>query len=84
MILVLREKLTDFLSSICSFATLLVYKVPIEDVKSLSHCFAQLENGESTYRDTTMCTRILSLVNLSIITFCLSLPLSLVGYCVYI
>lgn len=32
-----------------SFATLLVYKVPMEDVKSLSHSFAQLEIGESTH-----------------------------------
>lgn len=32
-----------------SFATLLVYKVPMEDVKSLSRSFAQLENAKKTF-----------------------------------
>uniref|UniRef100_A0A665WS11 Cholesterol transporter ABCA5 n=1 Tax=Echeneis naucrates TaxID=173247 RepID=A0A665WS11_ECHNA len=30
-----------------SFATLMVYKIPMEDVKSLANSFSQLENGES-------------------------------------
>lgn len=34
----------DFL---CSFATLMVYKIPMEDVKSLAKAFSQLESGES-------------------------------------
>lgn len=30
----------------CSFATLMVYKIPMEDVKSLAKAFSQLESGE--------------------------------------
>lgn len=29
-----------------SFATLMVYKIPMEDVQSLAKSFAQLESGE--------------------------------------
>ena len=31
----------------CSFATLMVYKIPKEDVQSLAKSFSQLESGES-------------------------------------
>lgn len=31
---------------LCSFATLMVYKIPMEDVKSLAKSFAQLESGK--------------------------------------
>lgn len=30
----------------CSFATLMVYKIPMGDVKSLAKAFSQLESGE--------------------------------------
>lgn len=29
-----------------SFATLMVYKIPMEDVKSLANAFSQLESGK--------------------------------------
>ncbi|XP_034050372.1 ATP-binding cassette sub-family A member 5 [Thalassophryne amazonica] len=32
-----------------SFATLMVYKVPMEDVTSLAKCFSQLENAKQTF-----------------------------------
>lgn len=31
---------------VCSFATLLVYKIPMEDIKSLAKSFSELEKGE--------------------------------------
>lgn len=31
---------------VCSFATLMVYKIPMEDIKSLAKSFSELEKGE--------------------------------------
>lgn len=31
---------------VCSFATLLVYKIPMEDIESLAKSFSELEKGE--------------------------------------
>lgn len=35
-----------YVVALCSFTTLMVYKIPMEDVKSLAHSFSKLENGE--------------------------------------
>lgn len=38
--------MNNLTGDVCSFATLMVYKIPMEDIKSLAKSFSELEKGE--------------------------------------